>query len=112
MKVKIEINQSTYDKIKQVYDHAKDAYQKMNLNSVDDFIGYILENFSSSSAQFEKLNDQMKMLMENINLEDFSFEDLFKNIAKTSLQKNDKKLDNMNNNSNISEFQKDNNKKS
>lgn len=93
MKVKVEINQSTYDKIKQVYEQAKDAYQKMNLNSVDEFITYVLENFSTSSAQFEKLNDQMKNLMENINLDDFSFEDLFKNIAKTSLQKNEKKTD-------------------
>lgn len=91
MKIKIEINQGTYDKIKKIYDSAKDAYEKMNLNNVDDFITYILENFSSSSIQFDKLNDQMKSLMENINIEDLSFEDLFKNIAKTSLQKSEEK---------------------
>lgn len=95
MKIKIEINQSTYDKIKKIYESAKDAYEKMNLNNVDDFISYILENFSSSSIQFEKLNDQMKSLMENINIEDLSFEDLFKNIAKTSMQKSEERKTSM-----------------
>ncbi len=90
MKIKVEINQSTYTKIKNVYEKSRDIYEKMNLFSVDDFVAYILENFSTSSDQFEKLNDQMKGLMENINLEDFSFEDLFKNIAKTNAEKSKK----------------------
>lgn len=91
MKIKIEINQSTFEKIKNVYEKSKDVYTRMNLNTVEEFITYILENFSTSSDQFEKLNDQMKGLMENINLDDFSFEDLFKNIAKTNAQKAEKK---------------------
>lgn len=90
-KIKIEINLNTYEKIKKIYEQSKDAYEKMNLLNIDDFITYILENFSNSSVQFDKLNDQMKSLMENINLDNLNFEDLFKNIAKTSMQKNNDK---------------------
>ena len=88
-KIKIEINLNTYEKIKKIYEQSKEAYQKMNLVSIDDFVTYILENFSNSSVQFDKLNDQMKSLMENINLDNLNFEDLFKSIAKTSMQKDD-----------------------
>ncbi|BAC44229.1 hypothetical protein D8X55_00840 [Malacoplasma penetrans] len=90
-KIKIEISLATFDKIKKIYEQSKDIYEKMNLSSVDDFITYILENFSNSSIQFDKLNDQMKSLMENINLDNLNFEDLFKSIAKTSMQKDENK---------------------
>lgn len=86
-KVKIEVNLETFNKLKNIFEQSKDVYQKMNLNTIDDFVTYILENFSNSSIQFDKLNDQMKSLMENINLDNLDFEDLFKNIAKTSLKK-------------------------
>lgn len=91
MKIKIEINAATYDKLKRIYEKSTDIYLKMNINDVDSFITYILENFCTSSDQFDKLNDQMKGLMDNVNLEDFSFEDLFKNIAKTNANKSSEK---------------------
>lgn len=86
-KVKIEINLDTFNKLKNIFDQSKEIYEKMNLGTIDDFVTYILENFSNSSIQFDKLNDQMKSIMENINLDNLDFEDLFKNIAKTSLKK-------------------------
>lgn len=88
-KIKIEINESTFNKIKEIFELGKNEYESMNIRSIDDFISYILENFSSSSKQFEKLNDQMKNLMGSIDLNNLNFEDLFKNIAKTSLKKSD-----------------------
>lgn len=87
-KVKIEVSKEVYEKIKQQYEQSKDAYIKLNLNSVDDFISYILENFTNSSQQFEKLSDQMKQLMENVDMSNLSFEDLFKSIAQSSAKKN------------------------
>ena len=90
-KVRVEINQDVYEKIKQQYEQAKDAYSKLNINSVDDFISYVLENFTNSSQQFEKLSDQMKQLMENVDMSNLSFEDLFKSIAQSSIKKDQNK---------------------
>lgn len=90
-KIRVEISKEVYDKIKQQYEQAKDAYNKLNLNSVDDFITYILENFTNSSQQFEKLSDSMKQLMENVDMSNLSFEDLFKSIAQSSAKKNPNK---------------------
>lgn len=92
-KVRVEINQDVYEKIKQQYEQAKDAYSKLNINSVDDFISYVLENFTNSSQQFEKLSDQMKQLMENVDMSNLSFEDLFKSIAQSSIKKDQNKED-------------------
>ncbi|MDE5553091.1 MAG: hypothetical protein K2I67_00940 [Malacoplasma sp.] len=95
-KVRVEINQDVYEKIKQQYEQAKDAYSKLNINSVDDFISYVLENFTNSSQQFEKLSDQMKQLMENVDMSNLSFEDLFKSIAQSSIKKDQNKEDEKN----------------
>lgn len=90
-KIKVEINQDVFDKIKQQFEQAKDAYSRLNINNVDEFISYILENFTNSSQQFEKLSDQMKQLMENVDMNNLSFEDLFKSIAESSLKKDQNK---------------------
>ncbi|MCF0217643.1 MAG: hypothetical protein HUJ42_01200 [Malacoplasma sp.] len=86
-KTKIEINTKTFEKIEKIFNQSKGVYTELKLASVEDFITYILENFSNSSVQFEKLNDQMKNLMENVNLENLNFEDLFKNIVKSTQNK-------------------------
>lgn len=90
-KIRVEINQDVYEKIKQQYEQAKEAYSKLNINSVDEFVSYILENFTNSSQQFEKLSDQMKQLMENVDMSNLSFEDLFKSIAQSSAKKDPNK---------------------
>lgn len=86
-KIKIEISLTTWTKIKKLYESQKESYEKMNLTNIEEFIDYVLENFATSSQQFDKLSESLKPLMDNIDMENLSFEDLFKNIIKSSPKK-------------------------
>lgn len=89
--MKIAIDQKTYDRIAEIYNESKETYQKMNINSLDAFIGYILENFCNSSQQFKHLNDKMKDWIQNIDLSNLNYDELFKNIIKTSFESSQNK---------------------
>lgn len=94
-KIKIEIKLETWTKVKKMFEESRMAYEKLGINNVDEFVNYIIDNFTNSSKQFDQLSDSMKSLMENIDIENLNFEDLFKNIAQASPKKN--KDDNNNN---------------
>lgn len=94
-KIKIEIKLETWTKVKKMFEESRMAYEKLGINNVDEFVNYIIDNFTNSSKQFDQLSDSMKSLMENIDIENLNFEDLFKNIAQSSPKKN--KDDNNNN---------------
>lgn len=96
-KIKIEISLETWTKVKKMFEEGRMSYEKLGISNVDDFVNYVIENFANSSKQFDQLSDSMKALMENIDIENLSFEDLFKNIASSSPKKKD---DSNNNNSN------------
>lgn len=83
-KIKIEINVDTWTKAKKIFETNRDAYTKLDINTTDDFIDYIIDNFAKSSVQFEQLSDQMKNIMENVDIDNLNLEDLFKNIAKSA----------------------------
>ncbi|MEG1821186.1 MAG: hypothetical protein RR201_02995, partial [Malacoplasma sp.] len=88
-KIKIEISQKAYEKIKSQYELGIASYEKLGIKSVDEFISYVLENFANSTTEFEKLSDQMKSMIENIDIDKLNFEDIFKNIANLSPKKDD-----------------------
>lgn len=90
-KIKIEISLDTWTKVKKMFENNREIYEKLKLGSVDDFINYILENFAKSSKEFEQLSDQMKSVVEKIDIDNIDFEDLFKNIAKSSKSKDEPK---------------------
>ena len=90
-KIKIEISLDTWTKVKKMFENNREIYEKLKLSSVDDFINYILENFAKSSKEFEQLSDQMKSVVEKIDIDNIDFEDLFKNIAKSSKTKDEPK---------------------
>lgn len=90
-KIKIEISLDTWTKVKKMFENNREIYEKLKLGSVDDFINYILENFAKSSKEFEQLSDQMKSVVEKIDIDNIDFEDLFKNIAKSSKTKDEPK---------------------
>lgn len=94
-KIKIEISLETWTKVKKMFEDSRVAYEKLGINNVDEFVNYIIDNFTNSSKQFDQLSDSMKSLMENIDIENLNFEDLFKNIAQASPKKNNN--DNNNN---------------
>lgn len=81
-KIEVKIAKATFEKIKKIYETSQATYEKMGIVSLEGFVGYVLENFCNSSHQFEQLNDKMKHLMENanINLDSLNYEELFKNI--------------------------------
>lgn len=103
-KIKVEISIDTWSKIKKMFEDGRASYEKLGINNVDEFVNYIIMNFANSSQQFDQLSDKMKSLMENIDIENLSFEDLFESIAKSSPKKDNNDNNNSNNN--------DNNKKS
>ncbi|WP_412031874.1 hypothetical protein [Malacoplasma muris] len=100
-KIKIEISLETWTKVKKMFEEGRMSYEKLGINNVDEFVNYVIENFANSSKQFDQLSDSMKALMENIDIDNLSFEDLFKNIASSSPKKKDD-----NNNSNNGENKK------
>lgn len=83
-----------------MYEDGRASYEKLGINNVDEFINYVISNFASSSQQFDQLSDKMKSLMENIDIENLSFEDLFESIAKSSPKKDKNDDDNNNENNN------------
>lgn len=99
-KIKIEILSSTFNKIKEQFEAGIESYQKLGITNVDQFVSYILENFANSTSQFEKLSEQMKKMIENIDIENLSFEDIFKNIATSSQKKTNPSGEHNNQNSN------------
>lgn len=86
-KIKLEISKKAYEKIKSQYDLGFAAYEKIGITNIEDFISYVLENFANSTTEFEKLSEQMKGMIENIDIEKLNFEDIFKNIANFSPKK-------------------------
>lgn len=87
-KIKIEVSKKAYDKIKSQYNLGFAAYEKLGILNIEDFISYVLENFANSTTEFEKLSEQMKGMIENIDIDKLNFEDIFKNIANFSPKKN------------------------
>lgn len=87
-KIKVEISKKAYDKIKSQYDLGLAAYEKLGIANIEDFMSYVLENFANSTTEFEKLSEQMKGMIENIDIDKLNFEDIFKNIANFSPKKN------------------------
>ena len=86
-KIKIEISLATWTEIKKIYESQRDVYEKMNLFSVDEFINYILENFATGSERFSQMSETLKPLIDSIDMDNLSYEDLFKNIIKSSPKK-------------------------
>ncbi|EGZ30961.1 hypothetical protein [Malacoplasma iowae] len=86
-KIKIEISLETWTNIKKIYESQRDSYEKMNIFSVDEFINYVLENFATGSERFSQMSETLKPLIDSIDMDNLSYEELFKNIIKSSPKK-------------------------
>lgn len=80
-KVTIQINKETYQSLSEKFESQKLQFVSINVNNVEEFINYILNNFVVNAKEFDQLGEQQKEILEKININDLDVNSLLKMIT-------------------------------
>lgn len=94
-KKSIKIGLELFQELEKRFKEEEMSLGLINIKNTDEFIEYILKNFSNSSKQFEGLSDEQKQVLNNVDISKINIADLFDQISRTG-----KKEPNNNNNNN------------
>ncbi|MGL5630683.1 MAG: hypothetical protein ACRDCG_02845 [Mycoplasmoidaceae bacterium] len=93
-KISIEISEDLFKDLEKKYKAEENSLKLINIWSTDNFIEYILKNFSNSSKQFEGLSNEQKEALNNIDISKIDMTELFNQMTEMPSIKNQKKNNN------------------
>lgn len=96
----VRIDEDLFKELEKRFKEEENSLGLINIKNTDEFIEYILKNFSNSSKQFEGLTEEQKQALNNVDINNLNISDLFEQIGKIS-KKEKPGNDNNNNNGNL-----------
>jgi len=97
-KKSVSISKELFDDLEKKFKDEEMSLGLINIKDTDEFIEYILKNFSNSSKQFEGLSEEQKQTLNNVDISKINITDLFEQISRSGKKESNNEDNNNNNN--------------